>query len=127
MPRPRKPTAVLEAKGAFKKDPQRRRDGEPVVDTPLGNPPAHMTELETACWFEIAELAPRGVLTSADRVTVEALAHLLAEFRTKKADFSASAHARMYAYLGQLGMMPAERSKLSIEKPKDVNPFAELG
>lgn len=126
MARPRKPTAVLEATGAFKKNPQRRREGEPVVTTPLGNPPAHMTELEAACWFEVAELAPRGVLTSADRVALEALAHLLAEFRTKKSDFTAQAHARMFAYLGQLGMMPGERSKLSIEKPKDVNPFADL-
>ena len=126
MARPRTPTALLDARGAFKNHPERRRDGEPVVNTPLGNPPAHMTELESACWFEIAELAPRGVLTSADRVMVEALSHLLAEFRTKKSEFTAAAHARMFAYLGQLGMMPAERSKLSVEKPKDVNPFDNL-
>jgi len=126
MARPRTPTAVLEARGSFKTHPERRRSGEPVVETPLGNPPAHMGELEVACWFEIAELAPKGVLTSADRVTVETLACLLAEFRTVKEDFPASKHARMFGYLGQLGMMPGERSKLSIEKPKDVNAFAEL-
>jgi len=126
MARPRKPTALLEAKGAFKKDPQRKRDGEPQVKTPLGNPPAHMTELECAMWFEIAATAPTGVLTSADAFAVEQLSVLLAEFRTIKSELSAQKLARISYYLGQFGMSPGERSKLSIEKPKDVNPFAEL-
>ena len=126
MARPRKPTALLEAKGAFKKNPDRARAGEPEVKTPLGQPPAHMTELERACWFEFAELAPTGVLTSADAPALELAACLMAEFRTVKSDFPATKIGRLQGLLGAFGMTPADRAKLSIEKPKDVNPFSDL-
>ena len=126
MARPRTPTKVLEARGAFKTHPDRKRPGEPEVHTPLGQPPAHMTELERACWFEVTDLAPMGVLTSADAWAVETASCLMAEFRTLKSDFPASKMARLSAFIGQFGMNPADRAKLSIEKPKDVNPFSGL-
>ena len=123
----RKPTAVLEAKGAFKKDPQRRRDGEPEVNTPLGPPPGHLSPDEHKAWNELAGLAPDNVLTSADRVSVEAAARLLVEMR---ADFAAMQTTRINMFsklLGQFGMNPVDRSRLSVAKPKDANPFDQLG
>ena len=35
-----------------------------------------------------------------------------------------STRALLNKMLGQLGMNPSDRSKISIEKPKDANPFA---
>lgn len=124
MARPRKPTKVLEAKGAFKKDPQRRRDGEPEVTDPIGAPPESLTALEVKAWHELVTAAPTGVLTSADRIPMEMAAVLLAEFRVDRAEFTAAKYARLQSLTAAFGMTPADRSKLSIEKPKDSNPFA---
>ena len=127
MARPRKPTAVLDARGAFKKDPQRKRHGEPIVKTPIGEAPADFNELQRAAYRQIMEQAPPGVLTSADTVTVEALANLLALFRSDRANFPIPAYGRMQSLLGTLGMTPADRSKLSIAPIQSENPFAMLG
>lgn len=80
MARPRKPTNVLELTGAFKKDPQRRReDAEPVGE--LTAPPAHINGAVLHAWKEIAKYAPRDVLTNSDRLSLELAANLLAQFR----------------------------------------------
>jgi len=126
MPRPRTPTKVLEARGAFKKDPQRKRDGEPEVTTPLGAPHESLNAAESAAWLELARNAPPGVLTEADRLPVEMAACLLVEFRADRAGFSAVKLARLQSLCGAFGMTPSDRAKLAIEKPKDVNPFAAL-
>src|SRR5688572_24240769 len=53
--RPRTPTAVLELKGAFKKDPKRKkaREGEPVVEAPIGVPPKHIGEVAKSVWRRV--------------------------------------------------------------------------
>ena len=122
--RPRTPTKILDARGAFKRHPERKRDGEPVVKDPLGSPPDRLTELERQAWREVAMYAPPGVLTSADRIHVEELSILLAESWVSRADMQTSTRALLNKMLGQLGMNPSDRSKISIEKPKDANPFA---
>lgn len=125
--RPRTPTAVLDARGAFKKDPQRRRDGEPVVREPLGAMPDNFDEGQARAWTEITETAPLGVLTEADRLAVEFAATLLAEFRQDRYGFPATKHGTLLKLLGQFGMTPSERSRLSIPKAKErENPFAAL-
>lgn len=126
MPRPRTPTAVLELKGSFKKDPQRRRDGEPVVKGPIGNAPDHFNEDELIVWKEVTETAPRGVLTEADRLTVEALCSLYAAFRADRFEFPIAKIARIQNMLGTLGMNPADRSKLSVPPEKPTNEFDDL-
>lgn len=123
MPRPRKPTKVLEAKGAFRKDPQRRRDGEPEVREPLGAVPGDLNALQVKAWQEIVSFAPMGVLTQADRLVVEMAACLLAEYREDRGGFSGQKLGRLEAMLGKFGMTPSDRAKLSIEKPKTENPF----
>ena len=118
---------MLEARGAFKKDPQRRRHGEPVVDTPLGPPPDHFGPSDHKHFNEILMLAPKGVLTSADQVAVEQLAVLITEMREDYEKMSVAKLTLLNKLLGQFGMTPSDRARLSIEKPKDANPFDTLG
>jgi hypothetical protein len=127
MGRPRTPTKVLEARSAFKKHPERRRDGEPQVDTPLGSPPDRLNALQARAWYEIAQTAPTGVLTSADRLDVEITAVLLAKQWADPDSMTDGARKQLQTALGKYGCNPADRSRLSIEKPKLENPFAALG
>ena len=126
MARPRTPTALLEARGAFKKDPARRRAGEPVVTTPAGQAPEHFTELQVSAWREILQYAPPGVITSADRQHVEQLAILLAQYRVEGDDFHLNKRLALIKMLGHLGMNPSDRAKLSIPTQKIDNPFAKF-
>jgi len=123
MPRPRTPSKILDARGAFKKNPQRKRDGEPEVKSPLGAPPEHLNESEAGCWHEIVSYAAMGVLTQADRLSVEIAARLLAESRVGFIEMPTARLSRLHVMLGQFGMTPSERSKLNIERPRDANPF----
>lgn len=127
MARPRTPTNLLDARGAFKRNPQRRRDGEPVVREPLGAPPVSLAGAALVAWNEIVMTAPIGVLTEADRLAVEMAAHLLAEFRTDPTAFLPAKLMRLQSLLGTFGMTPSDRAKLSIPKAKErENPFAAL-
>ncbi len=126
MARPRTPTALLDARGAFKNHPDRKRDSEPVVKEPLGAPPSRLTGLEVEAWMEIVEFAPMGVLTRADRHAVEQAARLMAESWEDFKSFPTAKLTRLQVTLGQFGMNPSDRSKLSIGKPKDGNPFDSL-
>lgn len=127
MARPRKPTAVLDARGAFKKDPQRRRNGEPIVREPIGASPADFDALQREAYAQIVGQAPLGVLTEADNLAVEMASTLLAQFRKDRYAFPAQSYAKLIQLLGTFGMTPSDRSKLNIAPPKQVNPFAELG
>ena len=127
MGRPRTPTNVLEARGAFRRNPQRRRDGQPEVREPLGSPPESLSGASLVAWNEITRTAPIGVLTEADRLAVEACAHLVAEFRADPVAFHAAKVARMVALLGTFGMTPSDRAKISLPKSRErENPFAAL-
>lgn len=125
MARPRTPTKVLDARGAFRKHPERKRDREPSVTTPLGAPPESLTKQESAAWHEIAVGAPTSVLTESDRLSVELAARLLVESRTDWVNFTAAKLARLQSLLATFGMTPSDRAKLSIgcHQPDD-NPFS---
>ena len=126
MARPRTPTAVLDARGSFKKDPQRKRDGEPIVKEPLGPAPDYLSDSQRVAWNEIVARAPLGVLTQADTHAVEMTAKLIADSRDNWDKFPVSSMGRLQSLLGAFGMTPSERSRLNIGKPKDVNPFDDL-
>ena len=128
--RPRKPTAVHDITGAFKKNPQRKkeRSGEPVpVDGIDKVPPPHFNQFQSAVYLEILEQIPPRVATVSDKIIVEITAVLLAEFRfmgkLKSADLSL-----LIKNLSQLGMTPADRSKINLPgAPKKENPFKKVG
>jgi phage terminase small subunit len=110
---------VAELKGATRKHPERYRKTPPAVEQPLGTAPAHMSDEAQKCWFELESLAPTGVLKGADRVALETLANLLAEYRKNPPEFAAGKYTHMIGMLARLGMTPADRQKLGTEKPED--------
>ena len=122
----RTPTKVLEARGAFRKHPERKREDEPKVATPLGAVPERLNELQAQAWPEIAEPAPTGVLTSADRLDVEVAAKLLAESWSDWEGMSNVDRKMLHTMLGKYGCNPSDRARLSIKKPNDANPFSEF-
>lgn len=122
MPRPRKPTEVLELTGAFRRNPQRKREVGAKSEKGLGTPPAHLSAAETACWREVVGNAPAGVLTSADRPLVEIVARLMARFREDW--LKGSEFAILLQCLVRLGWTPSDRSKVAA--PADDKPEGEF-
>ena len=128
MPAHRVPTNILELRGAFKKDPQRRklRANEPVGIPGLGEPPERLGDAEKAAWGEIASTCAQGVLTQADRLAVEVAARLLAELWETGQKFHNAKLRVLRSMLMSFGMTPSDRSKVSVPKPEAVNPFAKF-
>jgi phage terminase small subunit len=126
MPRPRTATKILEARGAFKKNPNRKRDHEPQSGLAFPKrPPSRLTPEQRAAWREVVRIAPGGVLTGADTVTVEIVAVLLAEFRADSRAFPTNRLARLTSEMGKIGLSPSARAGLEIHKP-EFNEFDDL-
>jgi phage terminase small subunit len=125
MGKPRKPTALLEASGAFKKNPARgrARENEPVQREKLGPAPRYLSQLQRACWNRIVALCPDGVLKAADEPIVELTAGLWAKSREGMA--TAADCNQLKACLQQLGMTPAARSLVQVVKVEEGNEFDE--
>lgn len=115
MPRPRKPTHLLAVTGGLAKNPARYADRahEPTDERELGDPPPNLAPSQQAVWREIEQLSLPGVLTHGDRLIVEVAAVLLAQFRLAGNLMPLPAIARLQSILGELGMTPASRSKVS--------------
>lgn len=126
MARPRTPTNVLDARGSFKKHPERKRQ-DAETSGPLDDAPDHINGAVLNAWNEIASSAPIDVLTNSDRIGLEIAANLLAQFRNDPIEFTAAKLVRLEALLGKFGMTPADRAKVGGKKeaPKG-NPFADL-
>jgi hypothetical protein len=108
---PRKPTELLLASGTFRRDRHARRRAAPKSDRGIGDPPPSLGPDEAAAWVEFVGNAPEGVLTSADRVALEALARLIAKGRRPGGLLGAElGHLR--ALLGEFGASPASRSRV---------------
>lgn len=126
MPR-RLPASVLEAKGAFTKDPQRKRI-DPVSSGELGEAPSYFSDEQRTIWNELKETLPPGLAKSADRMMAEISVRLMHKFRTS--GLTASELSQLINALGRLGLSPADRTKCSIApEPKsresEFNEFAQ--
>ncbi|HKD60535.1 MAG TPA: hypothetical protein VKB47_08745 [Terracidiphilus sp.] len=142
MPARRKPTALLIASGAFAKNPARARDreNEPVPEGPLGDPPAAWVEGAAnnqrfveylKNWREIVAQAAFGVLTSSDRWAVEKACTLKYKIDRAEAGYGKATsgdYNTLNKMLGQFGMTPADRSKVSGGKKTEeaAGAWAEL-
>jgi len=126
MARHAQPREVAELKGATRRNPQRYRKESPKSEQPLGLAPEHLSPGAKALWFEIENLAPRGVLTGADRLTLEILAELLSEWRESPREFAVGKYTHLIGCLARLGMSPADRQKLGMEKAKEGNAFDDF-
>jgi hypothetical protein len=112
MARPRTPTAVLELRGAFKNHPSRLKDRkyEPVVSSPLPEPPKYLESATAAMWLEMKD---RGYwLTSADRFLVEIAARFMAAYRDDRLKLADT--ALLIGLLGKIGFSPNERGRMNL-------------
>ena len=113
--------------GAMEKNPSRFRDraAEPTDDRPLGPPPEFLEASQRAAWLEIERLAPW--LCHADRLAVEIASVLIAKFRLAGDMTPPAIFSRLEAALGQLGLTPASRSKVTMRQSGKDNPFSRHG
>ena len=135
------PTKLLEQRGAFKINPNRRRDKEPAA---TGKPkmPRHLDKAAKAEWKRItALLESMGVLSETDAPSIEQYCETYSEWRKAKDNVAKTgqaivrssangaptvtknpfiavkqaAAAQCYRYLVEFGMTPASRSRLQVE------------
>jgi phage terminase small subunit len=128
MPRPRKPTAELEARGAFVKDPQRAegRADAPEPEGEIGDPPEYLSNQAIPIWHQLKAELLSGVCGKSDRDAFALLCELAFEIRAGSRD--SKIITQYIKLLGLFGMTPADRSRLKSDKPKKEapNPFAAL-
>jgi hypothetical protein len=99
---------------------------EPEAAGDIGGPPTDWTPEQKLLWWEVVNAAPKGVLTGSDRVLVELAVRNLANLRAAGPEMTAAQSAEMRRCLGEMGMTPSERARLTVQKPASGNPFAEL-
>lgn len=124
MPKPRVPTNILKMRGSDKKHPDRMklRENEPVSDKSISKPSKYLSAIEKKAFKEIVKSAIDGVLCESDTLAVEMAAQLLVKCRgllvinDEIIQPSAAERNLFFKYLGQLGMTPSERSRISIPK-----------
>ena len=122
MGRPRTPTNVLILKGAFKKDPQRKRV-DPKTNGPIGFAPRHLSAAEKKIWRELIKIMPVGIVTCAERIALEEMCYLIHEMRTELEYMTDGRRSLLRSYLGQFGMTPADRAKINVPPPAPKNPY----
>ena len=126
MARPRTPTNILEARGAFKKDPARARPKEPKQPKPFPKqPPARLTKSEREAWRDIVRDTPPGVLTYSDKIAVEVAAGLLADWRQIGVGMGSGLIGKLQAAIGQFGLSPSSRASLMVDQPSE-NEFDDV-
>ena len=106
---------MLSLVGAFDKNPSRRR-ADPPTHRAIGNAPKQSELTFAQAWKYLAKCCPNGVLADRDRVYLEVCASLFVEFRSAPAKFHPAKLARLTAMLSNLGMSPADASRVSVAK-----------
>jgi len=123
MPRPRTATAILEARGSFKKDPQRKRvDPEPAGQL-RDSPPEHLTAEQQQAWRSIVSTAPKGILYQSDEIMLMMASCLLAEYNRDPDGMATSRIARLEIQLGRFGLSPSDRARLGVLPDDDGDDF----
>ena len=123
MARPRTATAILEARGAFKHDPQRKRvDPEPSGGL-RQSPPDHLTSDQQEAWRRIVSTAPKGVMYQSDEIMLDLAACLLAEYMRNPDGMATSRIARLETQLGKFGLSPSDRARLGVSPDDEGDEF----
>lgn len=127
MARPRTPSNVLELRGAFNKNPQRKRKNEPKAEGEIGsffNGPTTSEEI----WNELVAACPANVLTGADRMALEIAVEYMRQFRIDPTGCTAERVKTLINLLARFGMTPSDRAKLSLpgSDDKKESPWARL-
>lgn len=110
--RPRTATAIQEAKGAFDKNPQRRRTGEPVADGEAARPP-FVKGAAAKIWQHYAPLvAKMGLLKAVDSHNFGVWCCLAAEFAKDPERMNANRITQMRQMGEKFGLDPRSRAAL---------------
>ena len=109
---------MAELKGAVQKNPQRYRTEIPKSNKPLGAYPKKPVTDPRECWNELAAVAIPGVLTSSDRLMMEVLSDLIAEYRLNPVKFKPAKMTHMIGIMARFGMSASDRNKLGVSKPE---------
>ena len=119
MGRPRTPTNVLDARGAFETHPDRRkaREGEAVGDGEIGNAPRTLSKAGKKAWRYLVGQCPKGVLTSADRAAMELVAGAYAQLWDEDKPITIPHRNTVLAMMGKFGLTPTDRAGLKTDKP----------
>ena len=126
MPRPRKPTKLHVVQGTLRTTRHRDRQNEPEVIEPLGGPPKEWAIEAKVLWAELANLIPPGVAAKADRVMFETLLRLVAKMREGPEAMTPALASQIRTACSVFGMTPADRSRVSVPRLPEDNPFAKL-
>lgn len=123
MGRPRTPSNVLELRGAFKKNPARRRK-DPEGTAPFcESPPPHLPQAAVSAWSYIVARLPQIALFNCDEIAVEMAARQLASYWLT-GDHDTLKELRQW--LARLGMFPVDRAKLpSKEAEGEKDPYLD--
>ena len=122
MARHTTPTAIKEARGSFKKHPERRPSGEFEPELGIGPAPPSLG-VEAEIWDEVVQLLPSGVLGNTDRIALEIMCKLIFRMRHDFDSMTAAQITRLETLLARFGMTPADRTKIVVPKSKPKNPF----
>lgn len=90
----------------------------------VGDCPARLEGAEREAWAELVEQVPDRVLTNADRWAAEMACRLMA--RVWSGDINTGEMGHLIKLLSQLGMTPADRSKINVEPAKPKNEFEDF-
>jgi len=123
MTKARTATAILDARGAFRKHPERKRKDPKVKSKFPRRAPSELTPVQVKCWHRIVKQAPDGILTGADQVTVHLAAVLWAEFVARPDEMPTARIAQLRGVIATLGMSPSDRAKLAVTPGKDDDDF----
>jgi len=150
MANPRKPTHLKAVQGTERKD--RSNPAEPVASSALPVAPDYLSPRAVEKFLQLCGiLEGMGIASRDDNDALAMLAGLIVEIEEdsvllesvgafyvpSKESGIIRAHPavgrlstnrqRAQALLGEFGLTPAARSKVSAGKPQEVNPFAALG
>ena len=117
MARHQQAREMAELKGATKVNPERYRSVIPKSNRPLGDYPKKRTTDPVECWNELAAMSIPGVLTGSDRIMMEVLADLLADYRKDSTKFASSKMTHLISIMARFGMSASDRNKLGVTKP----------
>jgi len=122
MARPKKPTSILEATGAFDKNPDRRRTGEPVAE---GEPvkPEYLKGAAAKLWEQYAPVCyEMGPLFLVDSPGFATWCWLEARFQQAPDKMTAALITQKRAYEERFGMSSGARAKMGVTDGQKKEP-----
>jgi len=117
------PKNIFALSSSAKSNPERikSRENEPENVNPLGAAPEFLTPDQVFAWDWIVRTCIPGVLGEGDEVAVAMAAQLLN--LSIKDEATGQDKSLLKGYLAMMGMVPTERTKLSVPKNKPKNKF----